>query len=278
MGGGRLRQGGGPILAIFLEGTLMASDPNAPRSRRALLTAAAGGAAAFAATTALPLTAAAADGDPVLVGADHTGGTETSLVITSTDPLDPQAAFRAHNTDADAAGVIGASGDETLASEDTPFTGVYGWSVADPTDALGSGVWGDSPDTGVVGTGSVGVLGVGGVGVWGDGSGAPGIVGDTDSAGVAAVLARGATATGYGLQVVGKTKFSRSGRTTIGSGRSSITISLAGTNSASKVLAVLNSNRAGRYVRAVVPTTNSFTVYLNAAMTSATYVAWFVID
>jgi len=256
----------------------MASDPNAPRSRRALLAAAAGGAAAFAATTALPLTAAAADGDPVLVGAEHTGGSETSLVITSADPLDPQAAFRAHNTDADAAGVIGASGDETLASEDTPFTGVYGWSVADPVDAIGSGVWGDSPDSGVVGTGSVGVLGLGGVGVWGDGSGAPGVIGDSDSATVAGVLARGATATGLGLSVVGKAKFSRSGRHTIGAGRSSLTIALNGTTSGSKVFAVLNSNRSGRYVRAVVPTTNSFTVYLNAAVTSASYVAWFVLD
>ncbi len=34
----------------------MASDPNAPRSRRALLTAAAGGAAAMAASAAMPLT------------------------------------------------------------------------------------------------------------------------------------------------------------------------------------------------------------------------------
>ena len=34
----------------------MASDPNAPRSRRALLDAAAGGAAAVAATAAMPLT------------------------------------------------------------------------------------------------------------------------------------------------------------------------------------------------------------------------------
>ncbi len=256
----------------------MASDPNAPRSQRALLAAAAGGAAAFAVTATIPLTAAAADGEAVLVGGEYTGGTETSLVITSADPNDPQAAFRAHNTAADAAGVIGASGDETLASEDTPFTGVYGWSEADPADSLGSGVWGDSPDTGVVGTGSVGVLGIGGVGLWGDGSGGPGVIGDSDDPVISGVLARGSSATGLALSVIGKAKFSRSGRTTIGSGRSSITIALNGTTSGSKVFAVLHSNRSGRYVRAVVPTTNSFTVYLNAAVTSASYVAWFVLD
>jgi hypothetical protein len=41
---------------------------------------------------------------------------------------------------------------------------------------------------------------------------------------------------------------------------------------------VLHSNRASRYVRAVVPTTGSFTIYLNTSVTSATYVAWFVIN
>ena len=48
--------------------------------------------------------------------------------------------------------------------------------------------------------------------------------------------------------------------------------------SASRIFAVLHSNRSGRYVRAVVPTTGSFTVYLNTTVTSATYVAWFVIN
>ena len=121
----------------------MASDPTVPRSRRALLTAAAGGAAAFAVTATIPLTAAAADGDPMLVGTDHDGTQETSLVVTS-PALDPQAAFRGHNVGADAAGVIGSAGDETDIDEDTPFSGVYGWSQADPVDA--GGVWGSSPD------------------------------------------------------------------------------------------------------------------------------------
>ena len=53
----------------------MASDPNAPRSRRALLAAAAGGAAAVAASAAMPLTAAAADPNDVVKGVDkvHSG-------------------------------------------------------------------------------------------------------------------------------------------------------------------------------------------------------------
>ena len=246
----------------------MASDPNAPRSRRALLAAAAGGAAAMAASAALPLTAAAADGDTVTVGNEFTGANETSLVITSADPVnDAQAAFRGHNTGADAAGVIGSAGDETLAAEDTPFTGVYGWSEADPVDVLGSGVWGDSPDSGVVGTGSYGVLGLGGAGVVG--------IGDPGGIGVYAV---GDSATDLALRVDGKVMFSRSGKNTIGTGKSSLKINLAGVSGNSRVFAVLHSNRSGRYVRAVVPTTGSFTIYLNTTVTSATYVAWFVLN
>ncbi len=55
-------------------------------------------------------------------------------------------------------------------------------------------------------------------------------------------------------------------------------ISLAGVASNSRVFAVLASNRSGRYVRAVVPTTNSFTIYLNTTVTSTTVVTWFVLD
>jgi hypothetical protein len=261
------RAGGGPILAIIKEGTLMASDSNAPRSRRALLAAAAGGAAAMAATAALPLTAAAADGDTVTVGGEFTGANETSLVITS-PAMDPQVAFRGHNTGADAAGVIGSAGDETEIDEDTPFTGVYGWSEADPVDFLGSGVWGSSPDTGVVGTGGgAGVLGLGPSGVVG--------FGDPGGVGVDAI---GFAATDIALRVDGKVQFSRSGKSTIGTGKSSLKINLAGVSGNSRVFAVLHSNRSGRYVRAVVPTTGSFTIYLNTTVTSATFVAWFVIN
>ena len=53
---------------------------------------------------------------------------------------------------------------------------------------------------------------------------------------------------------------------------------MAGVTSTSKVFAVLNSNRSGRYVRAVVPATGKFTIYLNTSVSSSTYVAYFVFD
>jgi hypothetical protein len=258
------RAGGGPILAIIKEGTLMASDPNAPRSRRALLAAAAGGAAAMAATAALPLTAAAADGDSIVIGDPNTGTSETSL----TQATAGQVAFKVQNDDSGAAAVVASAGDTTGIAADTSFSGVYGWSEADATNGLGSGVWGDSPDTGIVGTGGgAGVLGLG----------PSGVVGFGDSGGVG-VDAFGFTETDVALRVDGKVQFSRAGKSTIGTGKSSLKINLAGVSGNSRVFAVLHSNRSGRYVRAVVPTTGSFTIYLNTTVTSATFVAWFVIN
>ena len=251
----------------------MASEPNAPRSRRALLTAAAGGAAALAANAAMPLTAAAAPANM------QTESDNATIATTSvTQATAGQVAFKARTTNTDAAGLLGSTGDEAEIATDTSFTGVYGFAQADATDGLGSGVWGDSLDTGVVGSGFTGVFGIGTIGVWGDGAGGPGVLADSASATVPAVLARGTTATGLGLQVVGKVKFSRSGRVTIGAGKSSITVNLTGTTSSSRVFAVLHSNRSGRYVRAVVPTTGKFTIYLNTTVTSSTYVAYFVLD
>ena len=240
----------------------MASDPNAPRSRRALLTAAAGGAAALAASAAMPLTTMAA---PVNLQTEQDNPTIDTTSVTQSAAA--HVAFKARTTNTDAAGLVGSTGDETDIDAETPFTGVYGFSQADDEAGLGSGVWGSSPDTGVVGSGSTGVLGFGTTAVVG--------IGDPGGIGVVAV---GDTATDLGLYVDGKVHFTRSGRASIGTGKSSVKVTLPGTTSQSRVFALLHSNRSSRWVRAVVPTTGSFTIYLNASMTQATYVAWFVID
>ena len=276
----------------------MALDTTAPRSRRSLLTAAAGGAAALAASAAAPLGVAAAATNmqtetanasaaetSLNDSADRTVGFKTTNVgvapaivvhnaagaITNagdTDPTDPGGISTS-------AGVYATSVDATNAVPywAATFTGVYGfapsWSATVP--GFAQGVWGDSPDVGVLGSGDVGVRGEGFLGMvaaGGFGSGATGL------------RAWGGDGTGddIALDVRGKVKFSRSGRTTIGAGRSSVKVNLKGTTSSSRVFAVLHSNRASRYVRAVVPTTGSFTIHLNTSVTSATYVAWFVIN
>jgi hypothetical protein len=254
----------------------MADTSATPRSRRALLAAAAGGAAALAAQAALPLSAAAASGDPVLAGTANTADASTSLTMTTADQL----AFKATangfaaglaGSSSGSAGVAGFSISEEGAASavETSYTGVYGWSPAPPDDtSVGVGVWGDSDDWGVYGQGTVGVYGYGHVGV----------IGEADSSTSPGVIAYGMTTSTPALQVVGKVKFNRSGRKSIAAGKSSVVVTLAGTTSTSKIFAVLASNRSGRYVRAVVPAAGKFTIYLNTTVSSSSTISWFVLD
>ncbi|MFL5644543.1 MAG: hypothetical protein ACJ78L_04255, partial [Chloroflexota bacterium] len=92
----------------------MPLEAHAPRSRRALLAAAAGTAAAFAAQAALPLTAGAADGDPVLQGAVNATTTETSITDSGADAnalagnaTGTGAGYGVLGTSAGGAGVVG---------------------------------------------------------------------------------------------------------------------------------------------------------------------------
>jgi hypothetical protein len=242
----------------------MASDPTAPRSRRALLTAAAGAAGAVAASAALPLTAAAA---PVNMQTEQDNPTIDTTSVTQSAA--GHVSFKARTTNTDFAGLVGSTGDETNSLEDeSAFTGIYGFSPTNPDpDFFATGVWGDSDDVGTYGSGLIGVMG----------DGAIGVVGRADLGGVG-VDALNFDATGIALRVTGKVIFNRSGKKTISAGRSSVRIDLPGVSANSRVFAVLHSNRSGRYVRAVVPSTNYFTIYLNTTVTSATFVAWFVLN
>jgi hypothetical protein len=243
----------------------MASDPNAPRSRRALLTAAAGAAGAVAASAAMPLSVAAVATN-MQTESDNPTVAQTSI----TQATDAVVAFKARNTLTGAAALVASAGDETNISTDTSFTGAYGWAPThDDPNLFSAGVWGDSEDVGTYGFGTVGVRGDGFIGVVGAGP-----------VGGVGVRAWGHDGSGsdIALQVYGKVQFSRAGRATIGAGKSGIKVNMVGVSASSRVFAVLHSNRAGRFVRAVVPTTGSFTIYLNTTVTSSTYVAFFVIN
>jgi hypothetical protein len=262
----------------------MASDPNAPRSRRALLTAAAGAAGAVAASAALPLTVAAA---PTAMSTEQDNPSVADTSVTDSgagstafagNATGTGAGFGIAGTSLGAAGVFAWSVDDPTSYWVTPpfdpaftnYTGVFGSSPAgDGLNTFGTGVWGDSPDTGVYGTGSIGVWGVGYWAVLGQANGSAGSVG---------VYAAAPNNSSLALNVAGKAHFSRSGRSTIGAGKSGIKIYLAGVSSSSKIFAVLHSNRSGRFVRAVVPASGSFSIYLNTTVASSTYVAWFILD
>jgi hypothetical protein len=251
-------------------------EDSAPRSRRALLAAAAGGAAALAAQAALPLSAVAADPNDVVLGSPNTATTATTI----TNSTDGGTAFAGSGTGT-GYGVQATSGGGagsfswSIAAPDWwdpsfgAYTGAFGFSPTFPDpDFAATGVWGDSPDIGVYATGGIGAVA----------SGAIGIIGESTDASFPGVVANGATSSSPALEVNGKMKFNRAGRKTIGAGKSSLVVTMAGVTTTSKVLAVLNSNRSGRYVRAVVPAAGKFTIYLNSSVSSSTYVAYFVFD
>jgi hypothetical protein len=272
----------------------MTDETTTVRSRRALLAAAAGGAAALAANAALPLTALAADPNDVVLGSPN-ASTATTSIANSTIGSQAFGATASGWGDAivggseDGAGLVGisdagfgvlsssnsaagvyatsVSGASAAAIALTNYTGVYGWSPGND-QGTGTGVWGDSDDAGVFGSGYWGVYGFGVNGVFGHAA--------TTTA--PAIVAQGATASSPALEVRGKVKFSRSGRTSMASGASSLLVTLAGVSSGSKVFAVLATSESGRYVRAVVPYTGKFRVYLNTTLSSSAVVAWFVLD
>jgi len=273
----------------------MDSELAAPRSRRALLTAAAAAGGALVASAALPMVALAHDTDDVAIAVDNPTTATTSI----TDSAAGSTAFGGHATGAaDLAGIPGAGLEGTSAAGAGVFawsisaptllpasvlshTGIYGFSPAgDGFTTVGAGVWGDSEDTGVYGSGSFGVVGNGSVGVVGEtgADGGIGVVGDASgTAGGIGVLAFG-DAGSTALHAEGKVHFSRSGRVAMSAGKSSKAVTLAGGTGGSKVFAVLSTSETGRYVRAVVPATGKFTIYLNTTLATAAVVSWFVLD
>jgi hypothetical protein len=272
----------------------MSSEPKDLRTRRALLAAAAGSAAAVVASAALPLGVAAAATNVQtetnnLSTADTTitdsGVGSTAFIGSATG-----AGYGLEGTSLGSAGVVGWSvssppypGWPAFVPADLQYTGVFGSAPtsADP-NFVGSGVWGNSDDFGVTGTGSIGVFGYGGYGVEGqanDTTGSIGVHGVSGSnAGSTGVRADAQTTAQYALRVSGKVSFSRSGRKSMSSGKSTLIVYLAGVTTGSKIFAVLATSESGRYVRAVVPATGKFTVYLNTTLTSSAVVAWFVLD
>ena len=230
-------------------------------------------------------TSSAAEG--VAGSSDETGVRGISTYSSPTNDFD----VPSHNT-----GVIGlAGGLEDLLPDNTDETGVYGFADLSP---VSTGVWGDSGQGfGVFGSGDVGVGGSGFLGVYGvaNGAGASGVLGrggpgETGVYGFAgagappaptpnvAVQAKAETASEIALNVIGRAKFSQSGRTSIATNKSSIVITKSGVSTASYIIATLQTKRTGIYVQSVVPAAGKFTIYLNKVVPGTTYVGWFVVN
>jgi hypothetical protein len=270
---------------------------SASSSRRAILATAVGGLAALVAQAlGRPAAIRGADGDAVTAGRD-TGASNTTRVTTSGGN-----GLMGITSDTGGTGVYGSGGQMGLfgtATENYSF-GVRGYT----NSAYGKGgsFTGNGPSgigseatawygNGAYGASTLGVFPIAPVktGVYGyadhDAS-ARGVLGQsTIGLGVhgyatSGVGVRAQAGSGTALQVLGKATFSRSGRLALAAGQSSIAKSGVPLTSASMVLAVLQTNRSGIYVRAVVPSpsTSSFRIYLNAAVPGTTNVAWFVLN
>jgi len=138
--------------------------------------------------------------------------------------------------------------------------GVHGPAILG-TATSGSGVVGSA----TTGSGVVGDAGASsGIGVFGHAPVGIGVYAKSENA--------------VALKVDGKVQFNRSGKAWIRAGQASLTLSIPGTAPTSRIFAVLASNRPSRYVRAAVPGTGSFTVYLNASALSDSVVSWFILD
>src|SRR5215203_5878468 len=288
-------------------------DSTVRRSRRAVLGAALGGAAALAASNvAKPLSVKAADGDTALVGENNTSTTATRFMNTNAGEtaLGGLGAASGTGVEGESATGIGLHGQSTssVATEDWEVeshkTAVFGATGAIsnlPTNTDETGVFGfadvsfNSVGVGGYSVSGLGVYGIGGwsgvygsgniTGVLGDvGTGGTGVYGFTGSTNAPAppagvgVYARAATTSQTALQVAGKVKFSRSGRVAISEGSTSKLVSMAGVTDTSYVIATLQTSASGLYVRAVVPASGQFRIYLSKAAPKRVVVGYLVVN
>ena len=266
------------------------------RSRRRLLAGGTGALAAVLTAEALarPAPAAAANGGNVILGQGNTETSGTTISNSSGGDFGLEVDGTGSST-----GLIGHSDSGIgVDGESSSGTGVRGFSGS------GEGVYGQNghpvsgfsgvtngvhgiTDTasgvGVIGENTGGGTAVGGISSTGDG------VGGTSSSGngVHGVSSSGGTGVlaenfggGNALRVAGSAVFSRSGVLTVAAGSSKGTVTGVALTAASLVLATLQQNLSGVYVRSAVPNVagSSFTINLSKAPSASAKVAWFVVN
>jgi hypothetical protein len=286
------------------------TETPSPRSRRALLAAALGaGVATIASALGRPLPARAADGDPVVVGGEHTASSVTRFDTGATGAIalwgnsTSQAGVYGHSTSGN--GVVGESSSGTgVAGSSTSGIGVVGFSPSSigacgisqtNTGVQGfSGAFGNQPGgiapakTGVHGyaaqdANARGVHGetTAGRGVYGQATSGHGVRGYATS-GTAGYFATARARTGLALHAVGRVRLDKSaGLATIISGTKSVVVT-PGINlvPVSAVVATLQGDAGGTttvHRVAVNATTNTFTIHLTANSTAHVQVAWIVL-
>jgi hypothetical protein len=204
-------------------------------------------------------TAVAAQGEAVLAGLAN-GAQATTWIVRSIAICDP-----AESTGlavCSPRGVHGLGTDFGVIGTTTTVTGVYGKN----TGTSGIGVFGETSGTG---SAVYGLTKANGVGVFAD---APSSTG---------TALRGRSENGTALVVEGKAKFSRSGRVTISAGQTSKINGLFPIDPATIVVATVQGNVAGIWVRGVSldAVADKFTIRLNkAAPAGGVVVGFFIVN
>jgi len=306
------RDPGHPSGLSAREENYVAIDSSLPQTRRSILGAALGGVGvliAHALGKASPVVAA--NDDPLLLGRGTvaTDNAATASTIVNSTAVTALGAISATGTglygrstgpgSSRSTGVIGATGDPIGVAPDTDETGVYGFS---DDSVSAAGVWGDSiSGTGVVGSGDWGVFGTGAVGVVGSGDGAgngvhgfsgdstinvppagTGVHGYAGTGAAYGVYASAASTSQTALYVGGQVRLSSSGRVSIGATSASRFITMAGVTTSSYIVATLQTvpytYNPPCFIRAVVPTTGGFTIYLSRTAGKTVVVGYVVIN
>jgi len=162
--------------------------------------------------------------------------------------------------------VFGASG--VIGQADAGGTGVVGFTgTAETQPTADVGIYGRSDTGGAAGRGLVGFCSQG-----------IGLLGQTDTG--TGLRAFSSTNTGLALRVSGKAAFDRSGKLTITAGHSNVVKTGIALSASSFILATLQTNVAGLFIQAVVPSVSGsrFTVYLNKAPSVSVSVAWMAVN
>lgn len=246
----------------------MAIDTTSPTSRRTLLAGAIAAAAAASLGRAQP--ASAHDADDVRLGASNLAASQTTIVRQSGSAFSGVASGSGagvFGSSAPGIGVIGNSGSGN---------GVYGHT----SSAVASGVYGQNKHKGygVAGRSNAGPFGgaaatlgentADGIGVW------------ARSAHGIALFADPVNSDAIAIRAQGVAQFMRSGKLTVKAGKSAVTKTGIRIDAGTLVLATLQQDRPGVYVRSAVPNAagDSFTIRLSEVVASDTKVGWFLVN
>jgi hypothetical protein len=277
----------------------MAIDTTTQRSRRALLLGAAGGvAAAVAGGLGLPTVVDAHDPDDVRLGSDNSAGGLTTIINTDGSAFAGYASGTGTGVLGNSVAAPGVAGSGVVGLANSGY-GVVGQSNSGPgvyalsTENNGvlaysqtptaSGVYGENFRAGygitgrsnapalIAGAGAAASLGdntADGIGVW------------ARSAHGIALFADAANSDAVSLKATGVAQFKRSGKLTVAAGSGSVTRTGIRIDPGTLVLATLQQDRPGVFVRSAVPNAagDSFTVRLNKAVGSDTMVGWFLVN